>query len=382
MIAKEKTARVSLFLAMAFMAMSVAIKGVLVPQWRSDFNVNNQIISWVFTAEMIPFLIASFFGGKIIKKLEIKKTFILSILILSLSLLFVSFTSNYPMLLVGMMGVGVGSALIGLTVNLAVDLLKSKKPALLMTLVHFCFGAGAALIQFLGGYMLDLGYSWKVFYPGLAALGFMILLLALVSEYPVLLTVSSKKKKKVNVLLLIFLTMSLGLYLVGEIGISNWFVNFTVDAYHIDQAIGAGLLSLFFILFTTGRLFGGFILEKVSYLKVVAYAAFIAAILNFTMLSFGQTGLILVSISGIFQSLVYPALVLVVAKLARDDSQIMSIFITGGYSLYIIVNYLIGSLNDKIGVEAAYVVIPIALVLSGIFAIIAMKNQEEDCRGN
>lgn len=377
----RKIALTTIFLSMFLMAMSVAIKGVIVPQWRMEFGVNNQTVSWVFTAEIIPFLITSYFGNNILDKFKIKRTILISLTILAVSLLYIPLTTNFLQLLFGMMGVGVGAALIGLTVNLSVGLFKSAKPALLMTLVHFSFGFGAAMIQAVSGRLLSLNYSWRQFYSALGLIGIVITVLVTFADYPKLKVNESKGKRIPNKALLVLLVFILGFYLVGEIGISNWFVNFAVDGYNTTPGYAATFLSLFFIIFTLGRLVGGFILEKMEYLKAVFYAGIIAAIMIFAMLFLGESYLILVSFSGLVQALIYPALILVVAQLSRENSKIMSIFITGGYSIYILINYLIGTLNDKIGVVVAFVVIPIALILCGILAIAARKLFKEERNG-
>ncbi len=385
MIAKMNTSRKialsTIFLSMFLMAMSVAIKGVIVPHWRMEFGVDNQTVSWVFTAEIIPFLIASYFGNNILDKFKIKRTILISLTILAVSLLYIPLTTSFLQLLIGMMGVGIGSALIGLTVNLSVGLFKSTKPALLMTLVHFSFGMGAAVVQAVSGRLLSLNYSWRLFYSVLGIVGLLITILVTFADYPKLKVNKSKGKKIRDKHLLVLLVFILGFYLVGEIGISNWFVNFAVDGYNTSSAYAATFLSLFFIIFTMGRLVGGFVLEKIEYLKAVFYAGISSALIIFFMLFLGERYLILASLSGILQALIYPALILVVAQLSRENSKIMSIFITGGYSIYILINYLIGTLNDKIGVVVAFVVIPIALILCGILAIAARKLFKEERDG-
>lgn len=385
MIAKmnnsRKLALATLFLSMFLMAMSVAIKGVIVPQWKMEFGVDNQTVSWVFTAEIVPFLIASYFGNKVLEKFKLKRTILISLAILTLSLLYVPLTTSFTQLLFGMMGIGIGSALIGLTVNLSVGLFESTKPALLMTMVHFSFGLGAAIVQAVSGKMLTLNYSFRQFYLVLGLVSILITILVSFGDYPKLRVSKDKIKKKINKALLTLLVLSLGLYLVGEIGVSNWFVNYAVDGYNTSSGYAAIFVSLFFIIFTLGRFIGGFILERINYLKVVFYAAILSAGLIFGMIILGDDFLVLTSLSGLFQAFIYPALVLVVAELSRDNSKVMSIFITGGYSIYILINYLIGTLNDKIGVVAAFVVIPIALILCGIFALAAIKLFKEERDG-
>lgn len=377
MTLSRKIALTTVFLSMFLMAMTVAIKGVIVPQWRMEFGVDNQTISWIFTAEIIPFLIASYFGNNLLDKLKIKRTILVAISILAISLLYVPLTTSFPQLLFGMMGIGVGSALIGLTVNLSVGLFESKKPALLMTMVHFSFGAGAAMIQAVSGKMLSLNYSWRQLYSFLGVFGLLTIILISFSEFPKLRVRESKGREIKNMPLLILLVFSLGFYLVGEIGMTNWFINFTVDGYGLNAATAATFLSIFFILFTLGRFVGGFILEKIEFLKVASLAAATAAVMIFVTLFIGEKYLFLTSLSGLMQALIYPALVLVVADLSRDNSKVMSIFITGGYLIYILINYLIGTLNDKIGVVAAFSVVPISLILCSVVAIIANKLLKE-----
>ncbi len=378
---KRKLALATLFLSMFLMAMSVAIKGVIVPQWKMEFRVDNQTVSWVFTAEIIPFLIASYFGNKVLERYKLKRSLLIALAILTISLLYIPLTTSFIQLLIGMMGIGIGSALIGLTVNLSVGLFESTKPALLMTLVHFSFGFGAAIIQAISGQFLTLGYTFRQFYLALGLVSIIITILVFLGNYPKLRVSREKIKKKINKPLLTLLVLSLGLYLVGEIGVSNWFVNYAIDGYSVNSSYAAMFLSLFFIIFTFGRLIGGFVLEKINYLKVVFYAATLAALLILGMIFLGEGFLILTSISGLLQAFIYPALVLVVAELSRDNSKIMSIFITGGYSIYILINYLIGTLNDKIGVVAAFVVIPIALLMCGGFALAAIKLFKEEKDG-
>ena len=84
---------------------------------------------------------------------------------------------------------------------------------------------------------------------------------------------------------------ALGLYLATEYGIGNWFVNYMSEGFNLDADKRSLYIALFFGTETVGRLFGGFIVDRLGYFKSILIYGCIASILVTIGITLGKNGL-------------------------------------------------------------------------------------------
>lgn len=344
-------------------------KGVFIPLFKSDFSISDTKIGFMLTAASLGFIIFTYVGGLLCEKVGQKKVIIAGLTVASLSLIILSRTNSFIMLLISMFILNIGLAFIEISVNTIVPILFLSFQAVFMNLAHFCYGFGATITQRITGVLVGSNISWRMIYVGIAILYVALLVFVLFVKMPEPHEIKNAKhinKYEIFKNKFIYLYMlGLGFYVFAEVGTSNWFVNFMRSIYSLDDNASSLYLSLFFGIFTVGRLVGGLIVERLGYLKSILYFLGIAFVLYTIGISIGKVGLISIAISGFFFSIVFPTGVLSASKIFRKNSSYcIGIILTGSSFINMILNMLMGFLNDNIGVYKAFYMIPVSLIIS------------------
>lgn len=375
---------VLIFASMLIMSLTAGLKGVLVPVWKSTFVIDSKAIALLFTFESISYLLAIYFGGRLVEKIGSSKVLAGALATLTLFLLIIFSSQTYFVLCLGMLGQGIALGLVTLAINITVPNFKVTRKAVLMNLVHFCFGLGLATSQRLSGYFLYKNVSWRVFFPVLASISFILAIFVFFTELPQAEKRANSKSKSVknNLSIYVGLIIMLGFYLIGEIGTSNWFVSYAVEGRAINSNDSSFYLSLFFMLFTGGRLVGGFIVEKMPYLTAIIGTTLISAFIYLFGIIRGVDGLLFISIAGFFQSIIYPTLMLTIAVLFKGNQARATANITAiSHMIFLVGNNIIGILNDAYGVVKTFYVLPISMFISALASLIVVfiiKKQKSE----
>ncbi|MBC2400184.1 MFS transporter [Clostridium tetanomorphum] len=356
-------------------------RGIFVPTFEKEFGVSDNQIAYIFTASSIAYILFTYIGGILCEKLGQKKVFIIGFISILISFIVLYFTYNFSLLIISMFLMNIGLSLNSISINTLVPILFISFQALLMNLTHFCYGLGTTLSQRITGILIYKGIGWKSIYIFIALIYLVVFILLIFTKVPEPHKVEKKQEFKNYIFkdkLFYYYMMALGFYVFAEIGTQNWFVNFMHKTYSFNEREGSFYLALFFAIFSVGRLIGGFIVEKIGYIKSVFMSLIIAFALYITGLGIGINGMIIISISGFFFSIAFPTVVLTISRVFKKNSAyITGIIITVSSSINMIMNQLIGELNLRIGTYKAFYVIPISLLISLIFVYLIYKNTKE-----
>jgi fucose permease len=252
----------------------------------------------------------------------------------------------------------------------------THKSALMMSLLHFFYGAGAVIGPAFAGFIAARpGMGWRHIYPlGLIPVGLMALLSLLLAP--------GRKAEKgspenpsagmnagapsgpgsygfwsaMKDPVVWRFGFILGLAEVGEMGISNWGGLYLQDVYGLDpKTTGAAFVSLFYILYTAARLLGGFVIEKAGYLRSLLAAVAAILVLLCAGFSLGRNGIWLLPLTGLFLAILYPTLLAVSAGFFRERAQTAgSAIIVISFSFNGLIQYGIGLVNRFIGPAWGY----------------------------
>lgn len=370
---------VVIFAIMVLMAMSDNVKGVFIPTFKTDFEVNNTQMGILLSICSLGYIISTYIGGILCEKIGQKKVMTIGFIFNIISLIGIYMSKTYIVLLVGLFFSNVGIALLGIGINTLVPMLTIGYQAIIMNLIHFSYGVGSTITQRTAGFMLYNGVSWRIIYAMIAILFFVVLIVfyfvkipksAQIKEYGKIQNKEIFKNK-----LLYYYMIALGLYVAAEIGTQSWFINFMRESYAFNENKSAYYSALFFGIFTIGRLLGGFVVQRFNYIKSV----FISLLISFGLftigLLMGENGLIIISISGLFFGIVFPTMILTVSKVfEKNSAYITGVIITAASTINMIMSLMIGWLNDAIGVRITFFIIPICLLISAIFIYLIFKN--------
>ena len=372
-----------IFIMMALNAMAENTKGIFIPSFKSDFNIDNTSIGIMLFIGSLAYILFTYIGGILCEKIGQKRVIILGLSFMFFSLALLSVVDSYIIFIIDMFIMNIGLALTSIAINTLVPVLFISYQAILMNITHFCYGVGGASGQALGGILMSNGFTWRNIYFGISILFVMLLIAFTFIKMPH--THKHSEGNKTNILdvlrnkIIYFYVFALGFYVFAEIATSSWMVNYIKDNYKYNSSKSAFYSVMFLVIFSIGRLVGGFVVEKLGYLKTTMGSLIIAVGLFTLGLVIGENGLIIVSISGFFFAVTFPTLVLTISKVFKQNTAyITGVIVTLTSSVNMLLNLIIGKLNDKIGTYFAFYMIPISLIISIIFIYLIYINTKSD----
>lgn len=367
-----------LVLMYVIVAMSDNFKGIFVPFFKDDFGINNTQIGYVLTAGFLAYAVFQYVGGIFIEKIGYKKVIATGFMIGMASLVLLITCKTYIILMVGLFGLNVGMAMFNVGVNTLGPVLTVTSTAVLMNFVNFSYGASNTAIQKVAGTLLNKGIPWTQFYIFmLLCCGALLvyLLLIKIPYVPASEKVKYNKKDLFKNKVMYLYIAALGFYLASEYGIGNWFVNYMGEEFNLDADKRAFYAALFFGLETVGRLFGGFIVDRLGSFKSMLLFGCTASLLSAVGIWLGEAGLLIFSIAGLFYSIIYPTIITTAHGVFREaSSYVTGLMLMCGTLIAMVVNMLMGIGNDIIGVHYSYYSIAVCIAITTVAVAVIRRN--------
>ncbi len=367
------------FAMMITIAMSENAKGIFIPIFKSTFDINDVSIGWALLLMSFTYMIASYCGGRILERISRKTLIIIGGLFIIGGTFMLATASNLLLFYTSFIFTNTGMAFVSISINTLVSIMKVKSSAVVMNLIHFSYGMGATVTHKGCGLLLSKGLSYSQIYFVLISLITIVLIVVFFTKIPTE-EKRDKIKERLNFtnrekLVLGIMAIGLGLYVSAEIQTGNWLVNYIKNTFQYSENTASNYSSIFFLTFSIGRFFGGFVAEKYGYLKSVLLSMCIAMILFTAGLVFGDIGLYLISISGVFFSIVFPVVVLSIkeyfpSKLNRASGIIFTI--ASGTNM--LMGLLLGVMSKTFGIERAMYLIPVFLIMSISLILVVYKR--------
>ena len=107
---------------------------------------------------------------------------------------------------------------------------------------------------------------------------------------------------------------TLGFCTVAELGMANWLVNFLQEVRGMGVEQSSSYMTFFFAAFMLGRLVGGYIAEKIGYIRIIMYFAIISMVLFVSGMFLDNSFAFLFSCIGFFVSIMFPTMMSVIMK--------------------------------------------------------------------
>lgn len=368
-----------IFTIMIFAAVAENTKGIFIPIFKNDFRLSDTKVAFMLTFASIAYMTFTYLGGLFCQKIGQKRVFAGGFVFTSLSLFILSRCNSFTMLIVGMTIMNIGLALASIATNTIVPVLFLSYQAIIMNITHFCYGLGSTVGQRVTGKLVYSGVNWRSIYFVIGIVYIFIFIALMFINIP-----EPHKSNKllnegnnipINKKLVILYIVALGTYVFAEMSTGNWFVNYMQKSFSFNTDKSSLYLALFYGIFTVGRLIGGFVVQKKGYFNTVLISLIFATILFTLGIMLKENGIIIISISGLFFSITFPTIVLSINKVFKERSfYITGIIITFSSATNMILNLLLGYLNDSIGVYKTFYIIPTSLLVSSIFVYILYKK--------
>lgn len=375
----KKVYYVLAFCAMLIIGFTDGLRGPLIPGIRSTFSIDYSSIGVMFFTAGLGFLMSTFFGGLLCERLGRKKVLMFGFVCVLLGITGISYSMSFAffVFMMGFLNIGLGAVEIGINSLVAVIFVKNQ--AILMNLLHFFYGAGASIGPWHSGKLLSISFTWQNIYMAALMPVAIVFIYLIVLKFPEKSQLGHQERVPLKSIVkdrkVLLFGAALGFYVSSELGITNWFVNYLAVVYKMDELRGAAYLSLFFITFTAGRLVGGFIAEKLGYLRsiIIFMGASLILFTGGTLL--GERYVFMISLCGLSFSIVFPTMVSVVIKeFKKSTSSILGFVITMSSGINMLSNWMIGKLNDSFGVMMGFMTVIIFMVIV-IILVWAIKNK-------
>jgi len=346
------------FCAMFVLGFMDNIRGTVIPAIRASFAVSYASIGLLFVFGFAGYLVAVLAGGIIFDRTGRRMIFVGAMVILCAGLLVMFQAATYAAVLLAMMIMSLSFGAFDVGLNALAARLFLKNTAVMMNLLHVFFGLGAAAGPRYAGWLLSKDVRWPVVYAISGVLLIPTALLLWKSSIPsgtggpkTSLRHATKLLSSPRIALFAAL---LGAGMVLELGMGNWLVNFLIVERSMSESTASVYMALFFLLFTFGRLTGGYISEVVGYQRSLLFFTVAAGgLLAAAVASPGAP--ILFSCVGYFVSILFPTVITMLAReFPHHTGTAMALAMTGGGLLQMGANWGIGLLHDAAGVVVGF----------------------------
>jgi fucose permease len=265
----------------------------------------------------------------------------------------------------------------------------TRKPALLMGLLHFFYGFGAIAGPKAAGFLTTvLDFSWRQVYIATIAPTALLALFVLSvrfdhvgstgragaedssrAEAQGLRQASAEGHLQAGAggmgltffdalrspLVWVF-AVTLGFMEVVEFGAANWGALHLQDVYQLDpRTAGASLVSAFYILFTLSRLLSGLAIEKIGYIRSLCLAAICTIAVFLAGFGLARSGIWILPLTGLFIGIMWPTMMAVAMGAFGADAPIVTsaIIVVSG-AINGVMQLVIGFTNEIVGEAWGY----------------------------
>jgi fucose permease len=318
-------------------------------------------------------IVATFYGGVGIEKFSLKQVLWAGLVICSISLVTISYINSYYLLAGVMIILGIGMGILNVSGNSLASIVFTKNKGKMMNIFHLFFGVGGIIAPIYANHLFDLGFSWEGTYSIGSVLIVFLFLFSLLCKVPEKKGEAKKKETTIIQILkdreVVIFTLMFLMHVGAEIGVGSWLGVYLVDVQaRTDTEVGF-YISLFYILFTIGRFIASLIVERVGYLRLVIICA-VGGIITILLGLIGPSSFaILLSITGLFISVNFPTMQAAMFENFSDNiSAIIGLTLTaGGLGNIIFANWLVGIINDLVGIRLGYgIFILYLIILAGL----------------
>jgi len=252
-----------LFLALLFnfgiFGTTVAIIGAAVPKVISQFEWSYLSTGMVVSASSVGYFASSFISGLLIHRLGAKRVLLLGLFLQACGLACFGASPSVVVNLAAALMMGLGQGGTEVVTNFCVVRMETPGQSRLMNLMHAAFPVGAIAGPIMIGGLIAAGRSWQWVFRGMS-----VACLAMAGGFAVLSfggmnatgqeRGSARMPSLLQSPLLVFLALTIFLYVGSEIGVSAWIGEYYVKVLGTSASTGAYMVSVFWAGILVGRL--------------------------------------------------------------------------------------------------------------------------------
>lgn len=356
---------VIVYATMVMFGMVESIKSVSYPLIKAEFGAayddQGGLVSITWFGYVIFCLVASLF----MQKFGIKKSLMAGYVLIGLGIGFVMIAPTFWTASFSLLIINAGFGFFEVGTNALGTVVFEKRAALMMNLLHFFYGFGAIIGPKSAGILtVSLGYSWREVYLFVLIPVFIIFIIIMTTKFQGAADKADAAHSKAKITffgalkdpVVWLFALTLGFMEVIEFGAANWGGLYLKDVYGLDPRIaGASFVSLFYILFTLSRLFGGWAIEKAGYYKSLMISAIASAALFFIGFVLGRAGIWVLPVTGLTIAVMWPTIMAVAMGHFKENAPIVTgAIITVSGAVNGIFQLVVGLTNHYLGESWGY----------------------------
>ncbi|KTF13063.1 MFS transporter [Pseudoalteromonas sp. H105] len=298
-------------------AMTSDAVGMIIPELIKEFNLTMTQASAFHYAPMALIALSGLFLGFLADSFGRKQTIMLGLLIFSISCFLFAVSSSFIIfvLLLCLIGLAIGLFKTGALALLGDISQSNNDHTKTMNKVEGFFGIGAIVGPALVSFLLTQQVSWTYLYIIAGVMCLILAVLAWRADYPPVVKTTAKPTSLATTMKMVKNPYALGfslaiaLYVATEVAIYVWMPTLLADYTGSWTLMATYALTIFFILRAAGRFIAVWLLNRFSWQSVMVWLSFgIAACYIGTLIGGVNAAVLLLPLSGLFMSMVYPTL--------------------------------------------------------------------------
>lgn len=373
---------------MAALGASDSLRGIFAPAFQEHFSLSAFQLSLIIMTSYAGNLIFLYLGGRVLDRYHRKHAAMGIMAIWIFAVLLYLVTDSYVFLLVGMfLSVG-ASTLLNTTVNLLTPVIFAAAPGMMINIFFFVQGIGTSLSQSLAGRDAGNYGTFQMMNLLLAGMGILSLVLLWKSKIPD--TRDMTKDNKETVLQVSFrtvisqkgywlLVMMFGFYFIGEHGVLNWLVSYGIQDLGLTSGKASFYLSAFYGGITLGRLLFSPFVSRLGTVATIRWFGGIGTLLFILGIVLGQSGIWILSLSGLAISVLYPTMLFLIRSYYPEHmlATALGAVISAATLFDIGFNLIFGKMIDTLGFTISFLALPICMALFYISYLCLIKRGKD-----
>jgi len=369
---------VSLYLMIAVYALSVTMLGPLMPMIINVYKIRLSYGGLIVVFQNIGGILSVALGGILADRIKKSSIIIAAYIVYGASLLLISTSPVYGLLLVLFFTLGAGNRMVDSVTNAFIADMHPEKRGIYLNMLHGFYAIGALLGPLYSQYLINRGIAWNRIFSILSFICALVLILFLVmlKKFPPVYISKSKTKNTdlskvmknpaIWMLCLIMVTNS-----ANQSSINTWWVMYMQDYIKALISISSISLSVFWAGIILGRFICSYFTRYIKPKHVLIWGNLSGGIILTLSIMIGKPIFLVIAVglTGFLTGAVIPMLVTIACEWYPQNSGTASsmIFFSGSLAQIFfpwLIGYVIEGFSFKSGITITGVILLIGFLIS------------------
>lgn len=271
------------FFSYAFIGALIVVTGMIMGDIANYFNLSISKMSNIFTFLNAGILISILLNSWLMEFISIKKQLIYGFLFSIIAILGIMFSKNIFLFSINIFILGLVS---GITMSIGTFIItylySNEKRGSKLLLTDSFFSMSGMIFPIITAYLLEKKFLWYWIYVFIGVIYFLIFMLTIILEFPILPEKNKNNKdiKNFNINI-ILLSLSALLYILGQLSFISWVPQYTTEIININIKKTGTLVSNFWMAYMIGMWCFSFIIKFFNLQHIFIFLTGISSILMY-----------------------------------------------------------------------------------------------------